>query len=252
MTFIRTRDVPEDWQRDLDRLNPSKERLNWLKIVWQPGETWEPVQRWEIHEMIPVLGHVPAEFIAALKGPNPRTVGELVDGVWESECIVTRMQWDLFKETGCFSQRFWIIQGENGGHKYVLSNVEENFLKALGKPHDTPAPGNRPYAEYNQLVFRKVATYDRLLKWRQNIDWDARQMGKTEAGLWVRRDRQAEERKWAQEMYDLLMDQVEGIVSDVPRSCLPSSDQYPQGDPDVIEDPEDIERDLLESTSTKV
>jgi len=43
--FQYTRDVPPEWQTDLESVVPKSDRVTWLKIVWQAGMPYEPVQR---------------------------------------------------------------------------------------------------------------------------------------------------------------------------------------------------------------
>ena len=261
--FQRDRAVPKEWQEDLDRLRLG-DRVNWLKIVWQPGEEGDPrrhiparpVQRWEIYEMIPVLKHVPDYLVEACKGEDPRKLGQWIDTpegkVWDSDALVSRMQWDLFQQTGCYSQRFWIIQGHKGGHKWRLSEAERGLLQNMGVGGDTPLPGDLPYAEYDQRVFTKIARGDRLMRWRMAQPWDDRQERKTEAGLWVRRDRHDEEQQFQQEMYDWLMDQIEEVVSEIPRSLLPDPSSYMNMGSGPTVDEGALEEELITLTPTEV
>jgi len=162
------------------------------------------------------------------------------------------MQWDLFQQTGCYSQRFWIIQGHKGGHKWRLSEAERGLLQNMGVGGDTPLPGDLPYAEYDQRVFTKIARGDRLMRWRMAQPWDDRQERKTEAGLWVRRDRHDEEQQFQQEMYDWLMDQIEEVVSEIPRSLLPDPSSYMNMGSGPTVDEGALEEELITLTPTEV
>ena len=281
--FVHDREVPPNWETDLARLAPRSDKINWLKLVWEPGDPWEPVQRWEIREMVPELKYVPPDIIAALRGTDPRKEGRFVDEygdcplcegqgktpalqircthcggtggmptgrrVWESDAIISRKQWELFHETGCYSQRFWIIQGSHGGHKWRFSPVEQSYLKSAGRPSDTPAPGDLCYAEYDQRVFRKLAEHDRLLKWRDRLAWDARADNKQDAGRLVRTTRKDEEQLYAAATMKWLDTMIEDLVDDLPRSAIPD---FERGDGHYNADEEALDRDLLLHTSTEI
>jgi len=254
MSFQWDRPVPPDWQADLERLGKAGDAVNWLQLVWQPGWPHDPVQRWEIYEIVPDLSTIDVTFLEALRGPDPRLQGHWVkDAVgkkeWRSDAIVSRTQWRLFHETGCFSQRTWIIQGSHGGHFWQMPLQESMFLKALGKPYETPPSGALPYADYDQRVFDRLAEYDKLRRWKQNLDWQARYGTKTQAGLYLMGDRQDEEEKWARTMLNWLDDLIESVMSDVPRSMLPGMSELPY-DPNLMADAEDLERRLITETAS--
>lgn len=247
--FYQDREVPADWQRELERIVPRTARIPWLKIVWQPGMTYEPVQRWEIYEMQPNLQYVEFDVRQALKGRSPREDGEWVidrripehlgGKRWITSSFVSTVQWQLYQETECFPLRFWIIQGTRGGHKWKLSAAEKSFIQYLrGRPRieleessieqqddgeiDTPCSGDLPYAEWDNRVRDKIIECDKLRTWKLSKPWDGRQENKTDAGLFVKRDRKADEERFAAAMLHYLESQVGDVVSDIPRSLLPS------------------------------
>jgi len=218
--------------------------------------------------MIPVIPDPLWEIREALEGPDPRDEGkwrldrfgakyrdENGDPEWLSDAIISQKQWLLYKETGCYSQRFWIVQGAGGGHPIQYSVPEQSYLESTGREKDAPAPGSLPYAEYDQRVFSRIAERDRLLRWKQALGWDQRAEEKNRAGLWVRRDRKAEEEKWAKAMVAYMDNQIEEAVSDVPRSMLPEFAKglhRPYGHMNVRGTPEELERAAVEDTSTNV
>ena len=246
--FYHRREVPEQWQAALDRIVPVTDKVSRLMIVWQAGlsrvDTNTPdyeVQRWEIYEVLP-KGIYPEELLGELNGPDPRQLGRFVEDtdvrengrmMWESWCNVSRVQWDIWQETGCYAQRFWIIQGDQGGHPWTLSRTEKGFLKAMGVEYDTPLPGDLPYAEPDQRTWEAVAECDRLRKWRQTLDWDQRAVTKSEAGIWLVRDRDKEEDEWNERMLKWLTNSISDIVSDMPRTVvnkiMMGNDQAPRG-----------------------
>jgi len=277
--FVHDRPVPPEWQAELERIVPRSDRVSWLKLVWEPGEPWEPVQRWEIREMLPTLQYVPPDIVEALRGPDPRLEGEWVDEmlpcpdcpthpnarcarcdgrstipsgrkVWDSPAIISRQQWTLFHATGCYGLRFWIIQGSHGGHKWRFSPAEQSYLKSRGFALDTPAPGALPYADFDRRVTDKLVELDRLRSWQQNIGWEQRQYEASAAGLWVRKDRKAEEEAYAERMVKWLESQITDLVDDLPRSAIPNLSDLPQAD--FVVDHEAVDADLIMNTSTEV
>lgn len=269
--FHHTRPVPPEWQADLESVVPRSDRVTWLKLVWQPGMVYEPVQRWELYEMTPIVEtkdgpNVPLHVLEALKGPSPRVDGEWVADPkipehlggkrWLSSSLVSLVQWQLFRETGCYGQRFWILQGFRGGHKWKLSDAERNYLASFGvtgreggQP-DTPRPGDRPYAEWNEVAKQQILRLDRLRKWRLGTGWDARFLDKTPAGLYVQKDRWAEEQKFARTMLTWLEAQIEEAVDDIPKSMLPTNADLPDGDHHYNKDEDALERELVEDTAS--
>jgi hypothetical protein len=239
--FEWTREVDPAWQRDLDLISgPRNDRLTWLKIYWFAGMPYEPVQRWSIWEITPQLDRVGPDLIEDLKGPSPREDGywkedpSIPDALawkktplgvplrWHSHSTVDLDQWNLFRETGGYPTRFWIIQGDRGGHQYRLSPQEQKFLQmhGYGKDADTPCPGDLPYAEYNELTAHKLKQRDGLRRWSNKMPFDARGLNKTDAGLWVRRDRMNAERGFNKQLLQWLESQIDDAFSDMSRVTL--------------------------------
>ena len=277
--YVHTREPDPEWVRDLATIAPPSDRVTWLKLLWEPGETWEPVQRWEIREMVPRLDHVDPDILDALKGPDPRLEGHFVDEVdpcplciepghlcdqchgegkirsgrqvWESPAIISRRQWELYRATGCYALRFWILQGSHGGHKWTFSPVEQSYLKARHLPYDTPPPGFLPYAPYDRRVRAKLLELDRLRQWQHRMDWDQRAERKTAAGLWVRRDRKKDEVKYAAAMVRWLESEIKDLIDDLPRSAIPDYSDYAPAT-EAPEDEAELTEALITDTSTEV
>src|ERR1051326_2043925 len=152
--FHVSREVPPNWQADLQSVVPRSDRLPWLALRWHAGiQPYGITQRWVIYTMQPRLDLVPEELLASLEGRDPREIGcwvtprvtdstgQRINGErrWVSDSLVSREQWLAYRETKCFPQLFWIIQGTSGGHKWQLSATETGFLKSVGKENwDTP------------------------------------------------------------------------------------------------------------------
>ncbi|MHC4676313.1 MAG: hypothetical protein ACYTBZ_27795 [Planctomycetota bacterium] len=258
--FVHEREPNPEWQADLDRIAPTGGRANWLKIVWYPGEPYEPIGRWVIYEMIVDLSTVPSDFLIDINGPDPKTVGYWQrDGMlrtgtkrWHSDSLVSHIQWKLFKETHCYPNLTWIIQGDKGGHLYKFGPTEIECLKKMGgdEHSDTPLPGDLPYADYDRRVSSKLAERDKLRKWRRGMGFDERGMTKTAAGLHVYGERNDMEQEYNMRLLKWIEDQMEEAISDIPRSLLPSASDFPDPVGPVV-DEDELDRKFVEETSTR-
>ena len=173
----RTKEVPVAWHNALWTIAPPSEKLSWLFLRWEAGDTWEPIERWCIWQMRP-LHLVRPEIIKELKGPDPRSTGhycaagacmcELKSNAWRGGCagLIDRQQWLTYRETGCYGTRWWFIQGDQGGHKHRLDETESRVSKLFGGPVDTPCPGDLPYADFDLRTFRKIAQMDKVRCWK--------------------------------------------------------------------------------------
>lgn len=169
------------WQRELETAVPKHDQLTYLRLRWEPGDMWEPVQRYVLWEMIPneVDGKpiVPPEVRAILEGPDVRSKGHYDPrkGSWVGGLgngLVDRATQALFRETGRWGMRYWVIQGENGGHPILVPWIVKVTSALIDKQApEPPAPGDLPYAEPSSLTWRKVMAYDRFRRWRQGKDW---------------------------------------------------------------------------------
>lgn len=228
-------------------LNPG-ERVSRLVLHWLAGTPEEPVQRWGIWEVTPAhaMGAIlEQERVAgikdsllggiwkALKGPDPRTLGHWAivnkKRTWRTKSMVSREQWDLHKETGGYPLLCWIIEGEQGGHAWQFGIFEQEFLMAAGIDPELiqalrqawPDPGSKPYAPYDNRVFKALAERDLLNQWQQARSWDARR-DRTNAGLIVAGESEKRRREMQERMVRWLDNQIQDAVSDIPRRLLPA------------------------------
>ena len=259
--FVHDQQPDPTWQADLETLVPRHDRLNWLAIVWEPGMPYEPVQRWEIREMVPRMPAELAEIVEDLRGPSPRERGRWVEDDtvpqhlggkrWHSDSLVSLTQWRVFQQTGCYSQRYWIIQGPFGGHPLRYTEAEQNFRASKGLP-DAPPPGDMDYAPYTHRVGLKASACDKLRRWKSGLAFDQRAERKTAAGLWVRRDRWNEEQEFAARMLTWMEDEISAVVSDMPRrlaaELVGAAPVAPDGT--LTEDPERLDQELLTRTGS--
>ena len=252
--------MPPSWQAELEAIVPRTDRIPFLTLQWMAGTNYEPVQRWVIRECVPNLEQVPPGFLEALQGPDPRLVGEWTDDPavpsgrrWITDSLVSHDQWACYHATGCFSQLFWIIQGDKGGHRWQLGLAERNYLQSMaqidGRAVDTPAPGDLPFAEWDGRVATKIGELDRLRQWRQRLDWDDRSRYVGTAGKIVRAQRHVEERQYAEAMIHWLDGQIEDIVLDIPRVLRPAWSDLSKTVP-TIEQQETMDRRLILGTAS--
>lgn len=159
--FIWKRDARPEWQSELDKIAPPAEFDNKARVVpwWEPGDSWEPVQRWMIGQVLPRKA-IPPDILLQLSGAHPRSKGRYseklrcwVDGPAPQ---ITRTAWEVFRAYGGWWKPYWVVQGPGGGHRYKLQRWEGVLSMLHGGKPDTPAPGDLPYAEPDERTFQKL------------------------------------------------------------------------------------------------
>jgi hypothetical protein len=166
------------WQEELWRIAPPSSCLSWLLLHWEPGDPWQPVHRWIVMQMIPRKA-INNLVLAELEGPNPRDFGsyDSTKGrfVRHKQTLISRQQWELYRKWNCLAVPFWIIQGENGGHKKKFSKTEERIIAmATGRsPNEVspPAPGDLCYAEPDERLIEKLGQMDRLRAYKLAVSF---------------------------------------------------------------------------------
>lgn len=138
------------WQGELDRISARQGPFDsWLKLVWVPGETWGPVERFFVYQMHhPLL--IPEMYLADLTGEAPRS-----RGTWDRTkgyradpaCTIDQLQWQLYRDTGYFGRPFWVVQGFKGGHRRRWDRYESVLSRMKGGPERPPLPGDLPYCD---------------------------------------------------------------------------------------------------------
>lgn len=164
-------DVLAGWQKQLDELFPPSGHTSWMKLVWVAGDDWEVdgvhqgIERFYIYEMIPEEYTSPDILYELRDMPRPVIRYDPVfKDVVGDDRYVTRLQWDLYRETKCYGRPYWVIQGESGGHQRFFSTLEKQFLELQGLPTDPPLPGTLPYAPFDKRVTDMLLKHDRLRK----------------------------------------------------------------------------------------
>ncbi len=157
------------WQAELDELFPPSDFASHLKIVWVSGDdwyvddVWQGVERFYLFEMVPER-FVDDYLINEVKH-MPRPVvryDTVMKTVSRTDCFCTRLQWDLYQETGFYPKPYWVIQGDRGGHQRWFTQLEKQWLTLQSLPIDPPLPGMLPYAPFDKRVIEKVLRHDKL------------------------------------------------------------------------------------------
>ena len=162
--------TPEpSWIEELGRLAPRTEYgHDWLMLRWEPGDPWDPVERWMVWQMTPAP-RVSKPMLDWLHGPNPRDFG-YYDSVKRRfisryEGMISYQQWDVFRQHKALGRPLWVVQGRGGGHKRRFSDLEGALLEARGKPGDAPAPGLLPYAEPDRRTWKRLHDMDLVIEY---------------------------------------------------------------------------------------
>lgn len=175
------------WQAQVDEVVPYSDRLASLYLRWEPGDIWQPVQRYCLWELIPHEHEVkkgtfesciPLHIKLGLEGEDPRSSGHYdtrakrwVGGPKFSGGI-DRATWEVYRETKRWGLRYWAIQGDRGGHPMHIPWMARTAKKIMNEPIvDPPALGDLPYAEPGAALFQKVASFDKMRQWRMSCDW---------------------------------------------------------------------------------
>lgn len=170
--YVATMPVPTGAQEALEAVAPKRGDLSYLKIVWEPGEPWDPIQRWVIYQMLP-LGQKPGDdlFLPMLEGPHPRKFGyyDRVKGKWvrkRGAPMVSTRQWELYRETGRLGHPYWVVQGDRGGHRWDFTKTEKAIIRRTTGVANVEPPeiGSLPYAPIDGRVLSKLTNLDRLRK----------------------------------------------------------------------------------------
>ena len=169
------------WQAALDAatLTGDGSQVARLWLHWVPGDPWQSVHRWFLFQLQP-WAHVPQHIKAELVGPSPRQNAQLeyipkvIDGkiaqrptIRGGPCrYIDRTQWALHKEiertqgVRVFPRYFWVVQGTQGGHPFMVSAEEKLLRSAQGVTADVPSAGDMPYAPFDGRVLTALTRYD--------------------------------------------------------------------------------------------
>ncbi len=230
--FVWDREVPKAWQETLDRLAPPHDKLAHYRLVWEPGEPEAPVQRWVIWQMRPKALTEQLVWTARHhpERAHPKVVGLLEEhprknAKWDPEfggyrkhdgrvAKTDRLTYELYQQTGCLGERFWIVQGDRGGHRWALSQTEKRLLwfATNGLMKDVPFPGDLPYAPFDRRVVKHLLDIERIVMTRKVLQYAEKQ----EALLDAEEQAEAEQARalyfdWIGEQFAEVADEFRGL-----------------------------------------
>lgn len=157
------------WNAELERLCPRQDRSSYLRMVWEPGDPWAPVQRWMVYEFEPRCVNPTATYWDLVDGVDPRDLNhyDAVDkrykrrtgmkGSW-----LARLSYRLYRQTGDLPRPFWVVQGTKGGHLRYYGPLHQRVATDAGLPPVPPAPGSLCYAEPDARTWAAIGQQDRL------------------------------------------------------------------------------------------
>ena len=163
---------PEAWEKELRAISPISTKFSHLRLRWHPANIWV------LYEC------VPAELIppSKLEQLTDRPYWELPPGQRLGRMVsVSAYQFWMYQQHKVWARPFWFIQGNNGGTPARLSDYEAAMAKAAGFPTDVPAPGELPYAPFDQRVVQQIVARDRL--WKMGMSVEALQHSATSGAL---------------------------------------------------------------------
>ncbi len=136
-------DPPREWVEKLGDLGQPKDRMAHLEIWYDPD-----CARWLLMECVP--GDGCPELVAALRLNPDRTP-------------FRRRQFDYWHAHAKVPTAFWIIQGEQGGHRLQYGEHEATLAQWYGGSREPPVPGSLPYAPFDERVLTALRGYDRVM-----------------------------------------------------------------------------------------
>jgi predicted dehydrogenase len=138
------REAPQEWIDMLGELGRPKAQLAHVEIWHDPD-----CERWLLVECVPPAGVSDDIRLALLTYPD-KTRFRLRQSAY-------------FKEHGKIPIAFWIIQGDQGGHRLEYGEHEATLAQFYGGSREPPAPGSLPYAPFDNRVLAALRGYDRVM-----------------------------------------------------------------------------------------
>jgi hypothetical protein len=163
--FWWTREAPASWHAEVERLAPKQDRASHLLLWWEPGAPEAPAQRFVIYQAMP-FQYVPEAVMDAFLELRPcrcltrGAFGELCPKCGGIESYARRRIETYLYDTGCFARPYWVIQGTNGGHRRLYSQVDQQVARLTGQPPEPPDTGALCYAPMDQRVVGRIRRHD--------------------------------------------------------------------------------------------
>ncbi|MBA2713420.1 MAG: hypothetical protein H0U55_07705 [Rubrobacteraceae bacterium] len=194
------------------------------------------------------------EVLLQLLDPAPPSAhGNYYDTVLKEfvrnpDCLITERAWHLFRETNCWGRPYWVIQGTKGGHKRWFSQNEQKLLKMAGLPTDPPAPGDLPYAEFDDRVLVQLEKLDMLRSEQGQLKRRGSILGKNAHQIREEEDG----KKFRLQLVSFLKEQMEEIAPDVHKGLLGIDAARSTNDPGKMEEVMELaEHDFIETGNSK-
>jgi hypothetical protein len=252
-----SRETLADWQRQLNAAVPPTDKLSHLLILWEPGDEWMPIQRFFLWQCVdPKYHEIEPWILAELRGPAPRTTGhpcfagyclcDVKRARWvEGACkYIDQATWQLYQDTGLYGTRWWVIQGEKGGHRkrWEVGGLESTISNMKGHGTQPPVAGDLPYAPFDQRVLTAV------LKEKQQTAYMRAIVDGAQRRALLTEEEEAERQQLQREVWNLVGEQVDALWEQgadlLPRYFEEQFGRVPTGTPSLI-DPELVERQFI-------
>lgn len=160
-----------EWQAQLDREFYRGPHFGRLLLRFDPGDPWQPINRFFLWQAVdPRYVKIEPWVLRALKGPSPRSTGHYCgDGYclcavkhnrWDKGATrhVDTLQWRIYRETGLYATRWWVLQGNRGGHRYAWETTELASLVSQMKTGERHPPEvcSLPPAPFDARVLKAI------------------------------------------------------------------------------------------------
>lgn len=168
-----TNEPPAHWQDMLDRLAPPGPHLSSLRVTWHPGypPRGAPADQAEQLERFVIYQIMPPQFTPALFW-HPRTAwSESAPRFDLDTTLLDTVQTRLFRETGCYAQPLWALQGSQGGHPWRYSQAEKMLAMMRELPERPPALGDLGFCGLDRRTMDALQVRDAFLQWEQIGDF---------------------------------------------------------------------------------
>ena len=163
--FYWEREAPQDWHDQITALAPKQDRSSHLLLWWESGTPAAPAQRWVVYQATP-FQYVDAWKMEAFLADKPCRClrkGELEERCPKCFGLVSPGRYRISNhlyETGCLALPYWVVQGKQGGHRRLYSQVDQMAARLMGQPNEPPETGSLCYAPIDNRVTRKIRLND--------------------------------------------------------------------------------------------
>jgi hypothetical protein len=183
------RDVPAGWAGQLSAFGKPNDQLSWLELVFHPW--WE---RWVIYQCIPAWATNGFVLLAPASGtPLLNLEQQMLDPV----------QWHIYQTKGIFASPYWVIQGNQGGHRRRLWPYEIAIAEVSGLVGKVPDPGSLPYANFDQRVMERLAEADLVAGYQKVLEYTDRHEGRLD------REEEAAKRELKRKLFSWVQHQTQ-------------------------------------------